>query len=330
MNLPVLLPLDENSSTYITFQRANLDFDREVSKANGVYYFSHVLALNLPDWTNTGNPRLFKPAGSHVAWNSITNPNTIVPNMFRYYTENICRLNISKTGESATEEVAELAFWKTLNMLQMTRAEIESSIVFHNGIFANNFIETDTNNGWVEIICQIPNKCKKMTPAWRTLTKISNTVYGTVDDQSPCFDTGSQYNFTNFNKALDFNNFVYNETIEQDFSFNVLLLFYTDSTGVPKLHGINFIHPFEVKSGQEYSMQRLKHRTNKVKSVGYQFIFNLKSVNNQLNKTYYYDQNATLFYVNQFENVMGKFAQFFEAVRPRIDYNFTIDIDKYI
>jgi hypothetical protein len=332
MNLPILLPIDNENSTYITFQKANLDFDREVATSNGVYYFSHVVGLNLPTWTSVTStvPRMYKPSTTHAGWASnMYDPNIIFPNVIRYYLENICRSNISNEGESLTEEVVELSFWKMLKYMGMTKEQIRSSVTFCNGIFANNFIETDTNNGWVEIICQVPNKCKQLIPAWRTISKVKTTVTGINDDQTPAFDSGATYNFNDMKDVLNFAQFEYNETDTNEFLFNVLLLFYTDSTGIPKLHGINFIYPYEAEpGGQEYLIEPLKHVTNKIKSVGYQFLFNVKSVNNQVNKTFYYNQNNELFYNNQFENVMGKFAQFFELVRPRIDYNFTIDIDK--
>jgi hypothetical protein len=324
MNLPILAALSSDNSTYITFQKANLDFDREVARADGLYYFSHVVALDLPDWTSVGSPRIY----NNIALPSNTNPNDIIPAVMSRYLENICRSNISNDGETPTEEVVELAFWKTLKYLGMSKTEINNSIVFSNGIFANNFIETDTNNGWVEIICQIPNKCKLITPQWNTLSKVRTLVSGINDDQNPLFDSSNVYDFTGMKDVLNFNmENNANDVVERTFKFNVLLLFYTDHEGT-KLHGINFIHNFESTSGQEYSLKRLEHITNKVKSVGYQFLFNMKSVNNQVSRTHYYDQNAALFYVNQFETVMGRMAQFFEAVRPRVDYNFTIDIDK--
>lgn len=308
MNLPIINQLREEESTYITFQKALLDFDDAVAN-NTEYYFSNVLALQLPNWeqgkffydlTSMG-----LPAGA--------SPNLVIPKMFQYYMENICRQNIGIDKDSPVEEITEIAFWKTLDKLGVTtKAE---TIKFTNGIFTNNFIKTEANNGWVEIVVNVPNKCKilKTERSWREVKNISNLVQCSDTDLA-LYDAAHQkvFNFNDDQRSVfDFNKVEYDETTKSRFGFNILLLFYRDKVGVDKLHGINFIYPFENKVSY-WDQQLLVQETNQISSRGYQFIFNMKSTNNQSSTIAAYEQNEQMFYENQFSKTLGLLDSFLE------------------
>ena len=51
MNLPVIEQLRNDQSTYISFTKALLDFDKAIT-TNNVCYFTKMVALNLPFWQN--------------------------------------------------------------------------------------------------------------------------------------------------------------------------------------------------------------------------------------------------------------------------------------
>ena len=94
MNLPIFHPLLQNQSTYITFSKALLDFDNAIANEKE-YYFSKMVAINLPDYKN---PDFF------IDLNSVDittdNPNTTLPKGMQYYMENIIRQN---TGTETPE-----------------------------------------------------------------------------------------------------------------------------------------------------------------------------------------------------------------------------------
>lgn len=304
MNLPIFNQLREEESTYLTFQKALVDFDDAVAN-NTEYYFSNCIALQLPNWENG---KFFYDLTS-MGLPSNTTPNLVIPKMFQYYMENICRQNISIDTNIPVENITEIAFWKTLIKMGVSPKNI---VTFTNGIFTNNFIKTEANNGWVEIVVNIPNNCKLLKPAWKSVENISNLVQAT-DTDTALYDNGSkQFTFNNDEKTIfDFNNIKYDDTTKSKFGFNVLLLFYRDKSGIDKLHGINFIYPFENKVSY-WDQQLLIQETNKISSRGYQFIFNMKSTNNQSSQIAAYEQNEQMFYVNQFGKTLGLLDSFLE------------------
>ena len=177
MNLPILGQLNENQSSYITFSRALLDYDKAV--LNGTpCYFTKMVALDLPLWQN---PSFFIDLSS-VGINS-TNPNIVIPKAIQYYMENIIRQDIS-INDNDIPEITELAFWKLMNKMNLTDLHTRQLVTFINSIATSNFITTENNNGWTEIVAQIPNKCKSLTTVWKTLINIKDTVQGNNADVS--------------------------------------------------------------------------------------------------------------------------------------------------
>lgn len=297
MNLPILNPLNTDESTYITFSKALLDLDR--ANAYGTpYYYTRMVAMNIPNWVNPD----FYVDLSEVGVTS-TNPNTVFPKLLQYYMENIMRQDID------TPEITELSFYKSLNKCGLTFADIQSRVVFCNKIVTENFIQSENNNGWSEILGQIPNKCDKMTAAFRQVT-IPDVVQST--DTDGMFDNGDkQFLFPLESKfVMDFDNFTYDKITKTTFDFNILLVFYKDSDGVDKLHGINFIYPFDNKVTY-FESPRLTQKTNDARGIGYQFLFNTKSCNNEATKTMVYEWNGQAFY-NTFERTMSLLNSFLE------------------
>lgn len=301
MNLPEINSLREDQSTYITFSKALYDFDYAVNN-NTPCYFTKMVALNLPVWKN---PDFFIDLSSVNVVS--TNPNLVIPKTIQYYMENIMRQNIGTN----VEEIAEIAFWKTLNKMGLTDTQIRSTVTFINSISTSNFTSINNNNGWGEIVCQVPNKCDLLIPAWKTLSNISATVQAT-DTDNCMFDNGNkQFLFSdNLKKVIDFDNITYNTTDEQEFKFNVLLLFYTDKTGKQKLHGINFIYPYEDKVTY-WDLETFTQKTNKARTIGYQFKFNMKTCNNEATQTAIYELQENSHF-NTFFETLSKLNSFLE------------------
>lgn len=297
MNLPVLNPLNTDESTYITFSKALLDLDRALAY-DTPYYFSYMMALNIPNWVNPD----FYVDLSEVGVTS-TNPNTVFPKLLQYYMENITRQDID------TPEITEVAFYKALNKCGLSFTDIQSRVVFCNKIVTENFIQTEVNNGWSEVLGQIPNKCAAMTPSFKQVV-IPDIVQST--DEDGMFDNGDkQFLFPADSKfVMDFDNVKYDDVTKQTFDFNVLLLFYRDSDGVDKLHGINFIYPFDNKITY-FESPRLTQKTNDARGIGYQFLFNMKSCNNEATKTMVYEWNGQAFY-NTFSRTLSLLNSFLE------------------
>lgn len=307
MNLPILSALQNDQSTYITLSKSLMDFDQALSTSTPCY-FSKMIALNLPIWQNS-----IVPDGKFfIDLNSVgvvsDSPNICFPKVIQYYLENILRFNNAP-------EIAELAFWKTLEIMGMSDARIRESVSFVNSIVTSNFIVTENNNGWMEIVCQIPNNSKKLTKVWKLLPDMPSVVQGIPDhvDELGLYDNGTnQFLFpASSRKVLDFDNLIYDEVENSNFDFNTLLLFYKDGDGVDKLHGINFIYPYENKVSY-WDQQTFTQRTNDARSIGYQFKFNMKSCNNTDNQTLVYQENDHSFY-NQFADVLSGLNSFLEV-----------------
>lgn len=274
MNLPILGPIQNDRSTYITFSKALLDFDRCIN-TNKNCYFTKMVALNIPNWQS---PDFFIDL---LSINIVdTDPNVVLPKAIQYYMENIIRQSIG-TNDVVIEEVVEIAFWKLMKKLGVTDlADRQSIVTFVNETATSNFITTENNNGWGELVCQIPNKCKSLNKSWKVINTIADIVQ--CNDTDTClFDNGDkQFLFdTDTKKVIDFANLTFDEVVQQTFDFNCLLLYYTDDTGIQKIHGINFIYPFEYKVSY-WDMTKFTQNTNVSNTVGYQFKFNLKTVNN--------------------------------------------------
>lgn len=303
MNLPTLGQLQNEQSTYITFSKSLLDLDAAIS-SNKKYYFTKMVALNLPQW---------KEPDFYIDLSSINevshNPNIVMPKIFQYYMENIIRQDIS-TGATNVENVVELAFWKTLGKLGLNKASAQATVTFINEIMTANFVKVEGNNGWSEIVGQIPNKCKNLTKSWKEVENVANTVQCYNEDVC-LFDNGSkQFEMEGWKSVLDFDALVYSDGAESHFDFNTLLLFYTDETGVQKLHGINFIYPYEDKV-TEWTLETFTQKTTVLNSVGYQFKFNMKSCVNESTQLQVYELQEHTHW-NTFSNTLSLLNSFLE------------------
>lgn len=304
MNLPELSQLRNDQSTYISFTKALLDFDKAITLGQPCY-FTKMVALKLPDWQN---PNFFLDLSS-VGIGS-ENPNLVFPKAIQFYMENIIRQSIGVNNIDIAE-IAEIAFWKMLNKMGMDIDSCRNSVTFINQIATSSFITTENNNGWGEIVTQVPNKCKLITSAWKDVLEVADIVQ--TDDIDVClYDNGlKQFLFPDeFKQVLDFNNVVYDEATESSFDFNVLLLFYTDASGKQKLHGINFIYPFENKVSY-WDIVKFTQKTNSVQTMGYQFKFNLKTCNNEATQLQVYELQEHSHW-NTFSETLSKLNSFLE------------------
>jgi hypothetical protein len=305
MNLPVLGQLRSDESTYISFSKGLLDLDKSINY-NTKYYLSKMVAIKLPFWQN---PDFF------IDLNSVgevsTNPNIVIPKAIQFYMENIIRQSIG-INDVEVDEVVELAFWKLMSKMGLNESARKSMFTFTNAVSTSNFITTENNNGWAEIVAQIPNKCKLLVPAWKTLDNIKDIVQGNTIDTC-LYDNGlNQFLFSSDQKQIiDFDNCTFNEVDEQEFEFNVLLLYYIDSVGKHKLHGINFIYPFQNKVTY-WDLETFIQKTNAARTIGYQFLFNMKSCNNEASLTVVYDANQAPFW-NNFSQTLSGLNSFLET-----------------
>lgn len=299
VNLPEISPLLNGSSTYISFTKALYDFDR-AENLGTPYYFSKMVALNLPDYKY---PDFFLDLTPIDI--TETNPNTVIPKGIQNYMENILRQDIDNP------HITEIAFWKFLNKCGIQYSDIQKTPTFINGINISNFIEVGNNNGWCEIVCQIPNKCSKLNIAYKTINEIPNIIQS--ENIGGLFDNGDKqfiFNGTNMKDVIDFENLIYIDGVDNQFDFNCFLIFYRDSDGVDKLHGINFINNFDNKITY-FDMPKFTQKTNDSRSIGYQFKLNLKTVNNTATKLLIYELQEHSHW-NVFGETLGKLNSFLE------------------
>ena len=303
MKLPIFNPLLLDSSSYLCFSKSLLDLD--IANNNGTpYFFSKLVALKLPDYKN---PDFFIDLSSMGVITD--NPNTVIPKGMQFYMENIIR---QKVG---TENVTELAFYKYLNKCGLTYDKIHDSITFINSIATSNFVTIENNNGWGEVVGVIPNKCAKLTKVYKTVD-IPNIIPSDPDNNfDGLFDNGNkEFLFTDpkSKQIIDFDNLIYDTSIlNESFDFNVLLVYYRDSLGIDKLHGINFINPFENKITY-FDLPLFTQKNNNGKSVGYQFKFNLKTCNNEASKIIVQDYNSDGTHWNTYFETLTKLNSFLE------------------
>jgi len=280
MNLPIFNELLSNQSNYINFSKSLSDLDFSIKNDNA-YHLSKFVVLDLPNYVTDGFFINLEPIVSS------TNPNFLISKAFQYYTENIIRQSID------TNEITEVAFWKTLQRFGMSVDEIKDSVVFMNDIVHSSFYRYQNNNGWSEVLCKIPNNCGNLNTVWKTVDSLPTTFPGEFLDDESFFDDNAnkEFDFTLFNEKIDFDNSTITSGDEnKDFKFNLVLLFYKDADGVEKLHGVNFINPF-VNRNTHFELPRFEQRTNDFKNIGYQFKFNLKTVNNAESRVLIENQN---------------------------------------
>jgi len=276
MNLPIFNTLLPDSSTYITFSKAHLDFDYAIAN-NQPYYFSKMVALKLPLYEN---PSFF------IDLNSIniteTNPNTVIPKAMQFYMENI----INNGGNF--DNIVELAFYKLLNKCGIKYSDIVNNIVYINKMMTSNFVRTENNNGWGEVVAVVPNDAKKVKFEMKLVNDFPKTLQSTSPNNTDeaLYDNGNkQYLFDtdDSRKVIDFETISYDSVNNDDFEFNVLLFFYRDNKNIDKLHGINFISPF-INKVTNFELPTYHKKYNDSRSIGYQFKLNLKTVNNEASR----------------------------------------------
>ena len=307
MNLPILHPLLSNQSTYITFSKSLLDYDKAIGLGTA-YYFSKLVAINLPEYKT---PDFFLDLSTIFSEENlplIDNPNTVIPKGIQYYMENIIR------QETTSENITELAFYKFLNKCGLSYTDIHDSITFVNKIVTSNFIKIGNNNGWGEIVGIIPNKSAQLTKVFKNAT-INNVVVSNDTDFALYDNSNKEFLFDDIlsKKVLDFDNLIYNDVPSNTvhtFDFNALLIFYKDSDGIDKLHGINFINPFEDKI-TSFTLPTYTQKTNDARSIGYQFKMNMKTVNNEATKIIIEEMNASGFWGTHYET-LSKLNSFLE------------------
>lgn len=298
MNLPIFNQLPNEQSTYISFSKGLYDLDKANSMGTE-YYFSNVVALNLP---------VYKLPDFFIDLDEVgiasNNPNIVFPKTLQFYMENIIRQD-----EATQPQITEIAFWKTLNKMGLSQPQIDESVVFSNKVVTSNFTTYENNLGWSEVIAVIPNKCDKFTPTWKTID-LPNKFAGTNTDVCMWDNGNKEFVFEKENKiVLDFDTFKYDTQAVDEFDFNVLLFFYKDVDGVEKLHGINFINNFDNKVSY-YEMPVLKQRNNDARSIGYQFSLNMKTVNNEASLIIVEEYNKQAFGWNNYFQILSGLNNF--------------------
>lgn len=298
VNLPILESLKSNESTYITFSKALLDLDKSVS-LKSEYYFSKMVAIKLPDWSETEfylNPDISLSSVGVAT----TNPNTALPRYIARYMENIIRQEISDP------RVTEIAFWKMLQILHRKSITIDQlirdSVKVINKVVTSDFYELKNNNGWGKVITQIPNNPD--TVHFGILNPTIPRIQSNDADDEGLYDNGDkQFDFADCS-VIDFDTVRYssNDGHTEPVEFNAILLFYKDSDGIEKLHGINFITPY-INKATSWILNPLTIGNS---SIGYQFIFNIKTCNNEASITKILENNEHVNWWNGFEQTFDK------------------------
>ena len=111
-------------------------------------------------------------------------------------------------------------------------------------------------------------------------------------------------------KVIDFDNLTYDDVDTAGFDFNTLLLFYRDASGVDKLHGIEFIYPYENRLTY-WDTTTFHQKTNDIRSIGYQFKFNMKTCTNDATRLLVYELQENSHW-NTFAETLGKLNSFLE------------------
>lgn len=278
MNLPAFHELKPKQGSYLTFTKALLDFDYANSITNSTYYFTKMVALNLPNYVDGGD--FYADVTSMGIVDK--SPNITVPKIMQFYLENILR-------QIEHENITELAFWKTLKKMGLNQQQIDESIVFINEVAIESFTLVENNNGWCEVVCEIPNSSKNLIKKYKTVD-IPDVVIATDGNTDGMFDNGNKEFLFEDKQVIDFSKITYESGDIKDFDFNVLLMFYKDKDGVDKLHGINFLNDFN-NEVTHWEIPRYTKTTNDYKSIGYQFKLNMKTVNNEANLILIEQQN---------------------------------------
>ena len=231
------------------------------------------------------------------------------------YMENIIRQDIENPY------ITEIAFYKFLNKCGLSYQQIREATTFINKVAISNFVEIGNNNGWSEIVCQIPNKCAKLNLVTKEITEFPSLYQAEFPEG--LFDNGNmQFVFdSEMKEVIDFEKITYEENVvNESFDFNCFLLFYRDAEGIDKLHGINFINNFDNKITY-FDLPTFTQKTNDARSIGYQFKLNLKTVNNDATKLLVYELQEHSHW-NTFSETLSRLNSFLERkMREEPIYN---------
>lgn len=331
------LPQKDKSTSYV-FSKAMKDLDKAITQEKP-WYFTHAVYLNIPIWSlgefyyrfrkSTSSPQgdieVYDESttGSfpelEALDNSYINPNLVIPLLFQYYTENIIRQKISNTGSEETEEyITEIAFWKTLRLMGLDPTDL---VTYVSDISTASFVEVDNSTGWSQIVAAIPPQTSLPQISFKTIQDVDSLVIAEDNNDNSIYDSDQQgYAFV-FNsedkQVLDFTSLTYDTTTQTELSFNIILLYYTDDSGIEKLHSVDFIHPFKL-TPQGYSVPSSSFVTNTVNSFGYTFNFNVKSCGNQASRDIIIARQDGEFY-SVFEHVMSDFDSFLKLHEKDFD-----------
>lgn len=306
-HLPKLGALKEKESTYITFSKALTDLDKAHAN-HQPYYFTKMVLLNLPDWQE-GQFYLSRELPLTNVDKSTDNPNVAIPLYIQHYMENICRQQID------SPHVTEIAFWQMMDKLgfRYSQYDTPSKAPYVCDVIHSDFYKLESNVGWARIIGQIPAHISFKTIQEKQISlsqrRILTNDFEDVEDNRGLYDTGLNEIVLNNPMILDLDNIQdYNSygSSNEEAQFNVILMYYMDSDGVHKLHGINFINRYVNKVGY-WELERLPLRTieSKQTSIGYQFLFNMKTCNNEATLTQVHSNNENLGWYHGFEQTFN-------------------------
>lgn len=331
------LPQKDKSTSYV-FSKAMKDLDKAITQEKP-WYFTHAVYLNIPIWSlgefyyrfrkNTSSPsgdiKVYDESrtGSfpelEALDNSYINPNLVLPLLLQYYTENIIRQKISNSSNEETNEyVTELAFWKTLRLMGLDPTELVSYV---SDISTASFVEIDNSTGWSQIVAAIPPQTSLPNIDFKSIPDVDSLVIAEDNNDNSIYDSDQQGFSFIFNsedkQVLDFTSLTYDTTTQSQLEFNIILLYYTDDSGIEKLHSVDFIHPFKLTS-EGYSVPSSSFITNTVNSFGYTFNFNVKSCSNQSTKDIIIARQDGEFY-SVFQHVMSDFDSFLKLHEKDFD-----------
>ena len=238
------------------------------------------------------------------------NPNKVIPRLFQYYTENIIRQSqFSETDSHITNQyISEVALYKTLSLMGIN---VFDCMIYVSDIGTCSFVEMTNNNGWVEILCQIPPQPSLPIINSKIITDIESEVIADDNNDDAIYDddgNGFSFIFHQSDKhIINFSDIQYDLETKRELSFNCILLFYKDVDDVEKLYGIDFIHPYTLTQ-QGYDLSRSTFLTNEQNSFGYTFRFNIKSCTNKATQSLVIQEQDGSFY-----DVFGKALSDFDS-----------------
>ena len=357
MILPPYKDIQTDRGTYYTFNTSNTALTRRITTRNedSHFYMTHFIAVELPPWTGTNfkfrlktsNPpgdieHYHADSGGFPELDDVNedylNPNKVIPRLMTYYFENLCR---TKAPDNAVTDVGSYSklwvsfLWKLLRVmgipedmvvLKNNTVKIEDTIYRYVGKFiTQSFINFDPNNGWQEIIAEIPNdvgllkssglfsmyeKRQSFNAKWVDDVKyLGNCIFDKADfsfDINPCY--------IDFDKMKDD---MYDKSEEKEMSFNALLTFFQDHTRAYVPHGIYFPSAYRKNSIGVWELPKYTFTTNITNSFGYNFKFNTRINASKEIQTMIYSNQEGGFY-NTFSETLTTMNDFLVKTINRV------------